>query len=144
VTTPQFYFVKTITCLLIDDDADDREICLSALENISSEIRNVTATNGADALEKLNSPELKPDIIFLDLNMPLMNGRQFLKEFSIHHSRRRIPVVILSTSADKKTMAETLQLGAVDFITKPDSYSEWEKVLGKVIKTHVKDVTKIV
>lgn len=125
--------MKNFTCFLIDDDADDQEIFLSAIENIDPEIRNVTAFNGLQALDKLNSKEVTPDIIFLDLNMPLMNGLQFLKELFKNRKFSNIPVIVLSTTKDQGTIAETIQLGAKHFITKPDSFSEWEKALKIVL-----------
>jgi CheY-like chemotaxis protein len=129
--------VKPITCLLIDDDIDDQEIFLSALSNIKIEIKNEVAFNGHEALQKLISGNVQPDIIFLDLNMPLMNGRQFLKEVNRRGVLTGIPIVILSTSSDKDTIAETLSLGAREFITKPDNFNDWERTLTTVLQNLV-------
>lgn len=126
--------MKAFTCFLIEDDADDQEIFINALGKINPAIRNISASNGQDALQKLSATKVKPDIIFLDLNMPLMNGREFLKAISGEEYYRTIPIIILSTSSDSDTIAETIQLGAKEFITKPVSYSEWETILKVVLK----------
>jgi CheY-like chemotaxis protein len=88
------------------------------------------AENGQDALKKLSG--YHPDVIFLDLNMPLMNGRQFLEEIKKKDGLSHIPVIILSTSSDKSTIEDTRRLGARDFITKPDKLSAWEARLKEV------------
>jgi CheY-like chemotaxis protein len=115
--------------LLVDDDEDDREIFLSVVQTISPTIECRTATNGQDALNKLSQHPDLPDLIFLDLNMPLMDGRQFLREVKKHNTLKEIPVIVLSTSSDKETVNLSRSLGASDFITKPDKYSGWEATL---------------
>jgi CheY-like chemotaxis protein len=119
--------------LLVDDDEDDREIFLSVVQSIAPAIECRMATNGQDALNKLNQHADLPDLIFLDLNMPLMDGRQFLREVKKHHTLKEIPVIVLSTSSDKETITLSRSLGASDFITKPDKYSGWEETL----RTHL-------
>lgn len=115
--------------MLIDDDEDDREIFLSVVESIAPRVHCAVATNGQDAIVKLNSSNLLPEIIFLDLNMPLMDGKQFLREVKKSELLKTIPVVVLSTSSDKETIIQTQNLGAEKFITKPDRYSGWEEQL---------------
>src|SRR5688500_9927849 len=119
--------------MLIDDDEDDREICLSVLQTILPEASYIIATNGEDALQKLNNGNASPDLIFLDLNMPLMNGKQFLTEIKKHAKLSSVPIIILSTSSDHATIKETIDLGARDFVTKPDKYSAWEDALKKLL-----------
>ena len=132
--------MKAFTCFLIEDDADDQEIFITALSKISPAIKNISASDGQDALDKLRAGELKPDIIFLDLNMPRMNGREFLKAISGEEYYRQIPIIILSTSSDNDTIAETIQLGAKEFITKPVNYSDWETILKIVLKEFCNDL----
>lgn len=120
--------------MLIDDDEDDREIFLTVIkENASSVVCNV-AKNGREALDKLTQEFIKPDLIFLDLNMPRMNGREFLTEIKKFDGLREIPVIILSTSADNETISETRKLGARHFISKPDKFSTWETLLKQALQ----------
>ena len=65
---------------LVDDDEDDKEIFMAALQEINTEVACITADNGYDALNKIKTKQANPDLIFLDLNMPLMNGQVFLKK----------------------------------------------------------------
>jgi CheY-like chemotaxis protein len=127
---------KEFTCFLIDDDIDDQEIFLSVLQEVAPSIRCFTASNGQEAINKLTSAEIKPDLIFLDLNMPLMNGKQFLKACGLLEECRDIPVIILTTSSDRKSMEETRQLGARDYITKPDKFSAWGSIIREKIDAY--------
>lgn len=99
------------------------------MEDIAPSVRCVTAMNGLEAINKLSSEEVKPDLIFLDLNMPLMNGKQFLKACNELDKCRNIPVIILTTTSDKASIEETIRLGAKDYITKPHRFSEWGSVI---------------
>jgi len=131
--------VKTFTCLLIDDDLDDQEIFCTVIDAIAPAWKCITAVNGEKALLMLQSDGVLPDIIFVDLNMPLMNGRQFLQEVNKLGMTKIIPIIVLTTSSDHSTKTAVLQLGAKEFITKPDKFSEWEEVLGRFVKSHQQD-----
>lgn len=124
---------STKVIFLVDDDVDDLEIFCNALDGIGLDAVCFTATNGQEALQKLTSGEVKPDIIFLDLNMPLMNGKQFLTQIKQKPGLDKIPVVILSTSSDPESVVEAKRLGASHFLTKPDKFSMWEKILTDVL-----------
>jgi CheY-like chemotaxis protein len=115
--------------MLIDDDEDDREIFISIVQAALPGISLFIATNGQEGLEALQNAIIQPDLIFLDLNMPLMNGQQFMEAIKSDSVLQQIPVVILSTSSDKATIHDMKALGAIHFITKPDKYSAWEKML---------------
>ena len=115
--------------LLIDDDPDDQEIFLSALESISDSIICTTTSSGVEAMHKLKIKDILPDCIFLDLNMPLMSGEEFLVEIKKNPELKNIPVIIFSTTSHTKTIQLTKQLGAHNFITKPDKYDELVTIL---------------
>jgi CheY-like chemotaxis protein len=117
------------TFFLIDDDEDDREIFITVLMEIAPQISCSIAQNGHEALTKLVDGEVDPDLIFLDLNMPLMNGTQFLMQINRFHHLKKVPVVILSTSSDSDAKRKTFELGAKEFLTKPDKLSDWENML---------------
>jgi len=113
------------SCLLIDDDMDDQEIFALALDQLDNTFRCMTASNGLEALiylkDKATTP---PDYIFLDLNMPRMNGLECLKEIKKLRHLSPIPVTIYSTSSSKTDIAEARKYGAAAFITKPFSLIE--------------------
>lgn len=119
--------------LLIDDDADDQEIFLSALAFIDDSIRCKLAANGQEGLQQLNSAAPLPDLIFLDLNMPVMNGIQFLQELKSNPRVRHIPVVIYSTASDQQTIRQAIETGAFQFFTKPEKFSELVSLLHSLL-----------
>ena len=120
---------------LVDDDPDDQHVFAEALSEIDTDVNLVTASNGLEALETLKRNHSRlPDLIFLDLNMPKMNGKQFLKEIKSLSPFRDIPVVIYSTSSAKMDMDETLAMGAEGFIVKPDSFGAVCEAIRGVIK----------
>src|SRR4051812_40422549 len=110
--------------LLIDDDEDDQEFFLTALGNIDSSIKCTVFDNGRKALEKLCDKTVTPDIIFLDLNMPAMSGQEFLMEVKKIDIIKDIPVVILTTSSHPGTKQLTKDLGAAEFVSKPERFED--------------------
>jgi len=121
--------MKYNNLLIIDDDVEDQEIFCAALSQVSPQVDCVALTNAMEALLKLKSKELAPDAIFLDLNMPIMSGQEFLIEIKQIEQLHCIPVIIFTTSASPATIQETKELGAADFITKPHSYDELLKII---------------
>ncbi len=119
--------------MMIDDDDEDQEIFLTALLKVSNTISCIAMNNACEALQQLKSKELQPELIFLDLNMPVMNGQQFLMEIKRDEELKNIPVIIFSTSAHSPTIALTKLLGAQDFITKPDKFEELVNILQSVL-----------
>lgn len=120
---------KTLNCLLIDDDPDDQEIFCMALEEIGKRIKCMFANDGVDALNKLKENNVLPDFIFIDMNMPRMNGNECLAKIKEESHLKAIPVYMYSTSAEPEAVAETQRLGAAGFIVKPTSVSELTKTL---------------
>lgn len=106
-------------CLLVDDDEDDSEIFAMAVSEADSSIDCVFATDAIAALAMLENKSFVPDFIFLDLNMPLMSGKECLVEIKKRQHLSATPVIIYTTSGSQKDMDETHELGASFFITKP-------------------------
>jgi CheY-like chemotaxis protein len=119
---------------IADDDPDDQELFIEALHEVDELCVCVTAFDGLEALDKLFAAKLYvPDIIFLDLNMPKMNGKECLAEIKKDNVLKEVPVIIYSTSADKRDMLEALQLGAVFFLQKPNRFEELSRALKHII-----------
>ncbi len=118
---------------LVDDDMDDHEIFRAALDDIDPSILSSVAFDGREALEKLRSREVTPDVIFLDLNMPVMGGKQFLELIKKEEPLKSIPIYIMSTSSDSFTIEEMKMRGAVDYIIKPSQFSELVRILKSVL-----------
>ena len=125
---------KPTTFFIVDDDADDQEIFLAAVKEVDETIKCITVDNCEEALNQLkNNKNPLPDFIFLDLNMPRINGRQCLIELRKVAHLKHIPVIIYSTSSLKKDIEETAELGADMFITKPSKFDDLCKTLTNVI-----------
>ena len=121
-------------CLLIDDDEDDREVFAWAMRDARVACSLVTAENGLAAIRKLESDtSLAPDYIFLDLNMPMMDGKETLKAIKEIDRLREVPVYVYSTSSQPQDKTETAAMGAVDFIVKPSSVTQLVNILSAII-----------
>jgi len=119
---------------LIDDDQDDREIFQESLLSLKTAVRYEEARHGQEALEKLKKEDFqKPDLIFLDFNMPVMDGREFLKRIKQDTDLKEIPVIIYSTSSNKEDKMFAAEHDAAQFITKPYSIAAIREELDKVI-----------
>jgi CheY-like chemotaxis protein len=127
--------------LVIDDDSDDRELFSEALASVDPEIVCDQATDGAEALKRLTTQEIdKPDIVFLDINMPVMNGWQFLTRLKSEDQYKNIPVIVYTTSSNQKDKLIADNLGALCFITKPHAFGRLKNMLG-IVAMHVNTQT---
>ena len=119
--------------LLVDDDEDDISVFKEVLEDINPSIFLASAGDGKEALNMLKQEQNKlPDVIFLDLNMPLMDGKECLSELKKDPHLKRIPVIMYTTSSQSKDIEETMLSGAVCFITKPTSLRELKNILSSI------------
>jgi CheY-like chemotaxis protein len=111
--------------LIVDDDEDDRDLLTIAIHEVDPTVRCAMARNGQEALHGLQVMEYpRPSLIFLDLNMPRLNGVQFMKELNKDRELKGIPVVIYTTSKLQEDVEKMLALGAIHFFTKPTSFEE--------------------
>jgi CheY-like chemotaxis protein len=122
----------TRTCLLVDDDEDDKEIFCLALQKVDPSIDCITASDGKEALSILNNNSFIPDYIFLDLNMPLMDGKECLRQIKKRNHLDQVPVIIFSTSSAARDIEETKRLGASSFIVKPPLVETLAKKLSDI------------
>ncbi|MEO8771785.1 MAG: response regulator [Ferruginibacter sp.] len=108
--------------LLVDDDVDDQVFFVDAIAEINLSIDCKIANNGLEALHHI---EITPafDFIFLDLNMPIMNGFECLTSIKKKEQYRNIPIVIFTTSKNTHDIERTKKLGASLFFTKPNNFN---------------------
>jgi len=110
--------------LYVDDDAEDWDFFNEAIKQIDPTIKCLMASNGKAALETLKSASVLPDYIFLDINMPLMDGKTCLVELKKNDKLKHIPVIMYSTTSDTREIKECYQLGAFDFLIKPNVFQK--------------------
>lgn len=108
---------------LLEDDTDDQTLFKEALSEIDPSIILTIAPNGQEAIDSLNRGPQRPDLIFADINVPLLNGIEFLQLIKQTHHLLDIPVIMLSTSRREAYDKEINALGA-RFFTKPDGFRE--------------------
>ena len=122
----------TTTFLLIDDDLDDRLLFQIALEDSKAHVGYMEASGCNEALKLLENSSELPDYIFLDLNMPEIDGVECLSILKQHNRFAHIPVIIFSTSSDPEDVSRTRKLGAIDFVSKPSKVSELTNLIDRI------------
>lgn len=115
--------------MIVDDDKDDIDIFIEAVNALDPSIKCHSANNGLAGLNLVNSLDQKPDYIFVDMNMPKISGKQFIAEIRKNSLFNKIKLVIYSTS---KPNSNALY-GADEFISKPTSQEELCLSVAKVI-----------
>lgn len=107
--------------LYVEDARSQREIMKQMLE-LYGKYEVTIANHGQDGLAKAR--ELHPDIILMDLRMPIMDGLQAIQELKKDPAVSNIPVVVISAWANKKNREEAIEAGAIKFIEKPTNYNQ--------------------
>ena len=120
--------------LLADDDADDRLFFKEAMEEINSDSLVSFVNDGYQLMYFLNQPDIQlPNILFLDVNMPVKNGIDCLKEIRANDRFKDLLIAIYSTSGSDQDIQEALIHGADIYIKKPNNFSDLKGSLTKVI-----------
>ncbi len=116
--------------LLVEDDKVDVMTVLRALKEIKVTNPVVNLENGEEALKYLRDPKSdKPCIILLDLNMPIMNGIEFLQVVKHDDLLKRTPVVVLTTSEEQQDKMNSFDLGVAGYMAKPVDYRQFVEVM---------------
>jgi len=101
--------------LIVDDEPFNVDVLLQELEELDYEL--ITASDGKEALDKIKNQQ--PDLILLDLMMPVLDGFAVLSEIKMDNELRDIPVIIVSAASDSKSIVKGIKQGADDYVTKP-------------------------
>jgi CheY-like chemotaxis protein len=122
-----------IKILFADDDEDDREFFREALSEAKSSAELVTVNGGRELMQYLAQADGQlPDVIFLDVSMPIKNGKQCLQEIRSNNLLNHIPVIMFSTSAYEKDIEETFRNGANLYVSKPVFIRDEVKMLKRI------------
>jgi len=124
---------KSKTYFIVDDDIDDQQFLIDALTEDNPNCGCLTASNGQEAITYLTEGLIPiPDVIFLDLNMPVLNGGQFLVIIKQTPTLQHIPVIIYSTSSSEQEMEEMNKRGAAHFLVKTHSFKALREQLTSI------------
>lgn len=121
--------------LLVDDDDDDRFFFKGAIDNLGDQYTLIEAIHGLAGINKLNDMQPLPDFIFVDINMPYMDGTLFLSEVKNDDRFKDIPVIIYTTSNSQLDKNATQKLGAAHFMTKLNDITNLHLEIAKAIDT---------
>ncbi len=127
--------------LLVDDDLIDRELFVDAIKLSGKSYKITEAENGEAALEYLKSVSTLPNLIILDLNMPVKDGRATLNEIKSSDKYKSIPVCVMSTSSSPFDVASAYENGANLFLVKPLDFKELIEMLSSLLTLFNKYVT---
>jgi len=115
--------------LIAEDDDDLRELVCTELESEGFQV--VSVTNGEEAVSKTRS--LRPDVIVMDLMMPVMNGIEAIKELKTDNSTNHIPIVVGTAVEEKEDIVKSFEAGAIAYITKPYFMPELKAKINSVL-----------
>jgi CheY-like chemotaxis protein len=124
-----------MTLLYIDDDAEDIEFFCDAIKKIHPTYLCLVAQNANDGLHILET--LIPDVIFLDINMPVMNGKEVLRAIRSRKNLASVPVCMLSTTTNTSELNMCRELGATECFLKPNSFAELCSTLKSFFKMNL-------
>lgn len=128
---------KTVEILLVEDDPEDVELTQEALDSSKLVVNLNVVHDGEEALAYLRGEgeyedKPRPDIVWLDLNLPGMSGQEFLQEMRGDETIRHVPVVILTTSDAEEDILKSYRLGANCYVQKPIGIREFEQMLNSI------------
>jgi DNA-binding response OmpR family regulator len=126
--------MKKNRVLVIDDDSDDRLFLRQAINELFPNMECISIDNGKEALKFIDENPPPPSYIFLDLNMPFLNGFEFLKEFKKEKGNDQTSVFVYSTSSNNRDREKAKSLGADDYIVKYADLNSLKVKLRDVIK----------
>jgi CheY-like chemotaxis protein len=121
--------------LVADDDIDDQEMISGSLQDMDHKCQVEVVSDGQQVIDRLedNSRQM-PCLVVLDLNMPILDGMETLSRIRQKSSLQNIPVVVFTTSDSGESRKQSLKLGAMDYIVKPNDYAGLMDVTAKMME----------
>jgi CheY-like chemotaxis protein len=125
---------RLLNILLIEDDTIEIMKFNRVLSTMNVNYKVIEANNGEEALTILKGKEIIPDIIILDLNMPKMNGFEFLSILKADEYLKYIPAIVLTTSNNRKDIVECYKIGIAGYLVKPLKYEHYVGFITRLIE----------
>jgi len=121
--------------LLIDDDRDDLEIFIQALDAVVDNLKCCTSSDPVSALRQLSCSNKLPDVVFLDINMPRLNGYEFVKEVKNAERLKDLDIILISNPPRELVIPKISQYQKVRYLVKPASYDGLKHSLRQLLET---------
>ena len=125
--------IKSLKILLIEDDVIEVMKFNRTIGFLKLSHKVIEANNGEDALKILENKNNRPDIILVDLNMPKINGIEFLNILKSDNVLRYIPAIVLTTSSNMKDLRECYEVGIAGYLLKPLKYEDYVSRIEKLL-----------
>lgn len=125
--------MKTLDILLIEDDMIEVMKLNRVISSLQLSHKITEANNGEQALDLLKQKDNLPDVILLDLNMPKINGIEFLKILKEDERLKYIPTIILTTSNNQRDLLECYKIGIAGYVLKPLKYEDYVSKMNKLL-----------
>lgn len=127
---------EKIKIIFTDDDQEDCDLFIDAIEQIGINYQLTVFNNGVELLNYLDELSDIPHILFLDLNMPFMNGLESLRKIRDNKKYRDLTIAIYSTSGSDQDQEDTFVSGANVYIKKPSNFEGLKKILNEVLEVN--------
>ena len=128
--------MNPIHVLFADDDDDDQFLIKQIIDEIGITANIIQARNGIEVLHFLESESIVPDIILLDINMPIMDGLSVLEQIRAKKNYLNVRIVLFSTTADPIIVRKAYDLGATLYLCKPNKYEDYLLIM-KILLTGI-------
>ncbi len=123
-----------LTIFYTDDDLDDLEFFKKIVQMISEDYVVITHKDGDQLLYALDNPPPNPFLLFLDINMPGMNGLEVLEKVRESGKHGQLPIIMFSTTKDKSIIHKTFELGATYYVPKSEGFKQLKKSIEDTLK----------
>jgi CheY-like chemotaxis protein len=123
-----------LTIFYTDDDQEDLEFFKEIIDTLDVNVNVVTQRNGQQLINALNNPPPTPHVVFLDINMPGMNGFEILKHVRNSLNNKHLPIVMFSTSGDETAIEKSRELGASYYVQKSSAFEQLKKSIEHALR----------
>lgn len=125
---------RTLSILFIEDDHIEKMKLHKTIAKLGLNHRITEADNGEEALKILHGENRLPDILFLDLNMPKIDGLEFLRILKADDKLKYLPTIVITTSSNYRDLMQCYEIGIAGYVTKPLKYEDYVKKMKSVLE----------
>jgi DNA-binding response OmpR family regulator len=128
--------IQSHKILIVDDDVDDQSFLLDAITDLYPDFKCGVTSNGQEALNHIEADPPPPKLIFLDLNMPVLNGFEFLRHYRKNKNSHQSKIIVYSTSSHPRDKEISMDLGAHGYLTKLTDFATLKNVVKGLVEKY--------